>query len=58
MRNLLTLTTALSTGALALMVAVAPSARAQTVINLTNLDNTLVGVNTSPGNNTTITSNT
>jgi hypothetical protein len=49
MRNLLTLTTALSTGALALMVAVAPSARAQTVINLTNLDNTLVGVDTTGG---------
>lgn len=46
MRNLLTLTTALSTGALALMVAAAPSARAQTVINLTNLDSALVGVNT------------
>jgi hypothetical protein len=49
MRNLLTLSTALSTGALALMVAVAPSARAQTVINLTNLDNTLVGVDTTGG---------
>ncbi len=58
MRNLLTLTTALSTSALALMVAVAPSARAQTVINLTNLDNSLVGVNTTAGSNLGFSANT
>ena len=58
MRNLLTLTTALSTSALALMVAVAPSARAQTVINLTNLDNDLVGVNTTAGSNLGFSANT
>jgi hypothetical protein len=45
MKNILRMSTALTTGALALMALAAPVAQAQTVVNLTNFEGSLLGLN-------------